>query len=59
MGDGKGGKDFIDNESVWTSCQRIGLEELRWSLGSDPKDILRSKIKQKCHPILPPFLAHE
>jgi hypothetical protein len=27
LGDGKGGKDFIDNESAWASRKRSGLED--------------------------------
>jgi hypothetical protein len=56
LGDGKGGKDFIDNESVWTGCQRIGLEDCGGILAPIQR-IYQGPYQPKVSPNFTPFFS--
>jgi len=58
LGDGKGGKDFVSNEPIWTGCQRIGLED-RGGILAPIQRTYQGPHQSKVSPNFIPFLAHE
>ncbi len=58
MGDGKGGKDFVGNETIRASGQRIGLEDCGGIL-APIQGKYQGLHQPKVSPNFTPFLAHE
>jgi hypothetical protein len=56
LGDGTSRKDFIDNESVWTGCQRIGLEDCGGIL-APIQGIYQGPDQPKVSPNFTPFFS--
>ena len=56
MGDGKGRKDFIDNESIWASSSGIGLENYGGIL-APIQGIYQGPQQPKVSPNFTPFFS--
>jgi hypothetical protein len=56
VGDGKSRKDFIDNESIWPGCQRIGLEN-RGGILAPIQGIDQGSPPRKVSPNVTPFFS--